>query len=231
LITTASVLEALEARLRKYVLRSKVRLERDRLAVGACAPGDGDFHPPLSERAHVQKGDVSYVRLPGHRQLLGLAAPASTAYSSDASADAIWRADDIAAGLPQIYPQTHESFVAQMLNLDVLGGISFTKGCYTGQEIIARAHYRGAVKRRMLRFTGPGPAPAPGTRLLSGDQHAGDVVDAVAVDVDRCELLAVVALDKAEAALRCDTPEAGDLHRSPLPYESALRDLGASRTA
>ena len=69
-----------------------------------------------------------------------------------------------AAGLPQIYGETYESFVAQMLNLDLLGAVSFTKGCYTGQEIIARTHYRGAVKRRMFRFAAACPPPPPGAR-------------------------------------------------------------------
>ena len=81
----------------------------------------------------------------------------------------------IRAGLPQVYPQTHEAFVAQMLNLDLLGGVSFEKGCYTGQEIIARTHFRGAIKRRMFRFEcavrRPLPAressPASSTRAMS----------------------------------------------------------------
>ena len=59
---------------------------------------------------------------------------------------------DIAAGVPQVYAATSEEFVAQMLNLDALGAIAFEKGCYTGQEVIARAHYRGRVKRRMQLF-------------------------------------------------------------------------------
>ncbi len=61
-------------------------------------------------------------------------------------------AKDIAAGMPQVYGATSGLFVAQMLNLDCVEAISFTKGCYTGQEIIARAHYRGRIKRRMQRF-------------------------------------------------------------------------------
>ena len=87
-----------------------------------------------------------------------------TARESDAEFAREWHAADIRAGLPQVYPQTHESFVAQMLNLDLLGGVSFEKGCYTGQEIIARTHFRGTVKRRMLRYAAACPAPAPGTR-------------------------------------------------------------------
>ena len=63
-----------------------------------------------------------------------------------------WQLAGIAAGEPQVYAATSEQFVAQMLNLDLLDGIAFDKGCYTGQEVIARAHYRGRVKRRMQRL-------------------------------------------------------------------------------
>ena len=65
---------------------------------------------------------------------------------------AIWQRLEVAAGQPQVYAATSEEFVAQMLNLDALNAIAFDKGCYTGQEVIARAHYRGRVKRRMQRF-------------------------------------------------------------------------------
>jgi folate-binding protein YgfZ len=118
--------------------------------------------------------------------------------------------------LPQVYPETHEAFVAQMLNIDLLGGINFEKGCYTGQEIIARAHFRGTVKRRMFLFHGAGPAPEPGTRVLSGEQHAGDVVDSVATD-DGFDVLAVVSLAQLNAPLHVDGLTA-PLTRLPLPY-------------
>ncbi len=117
-----------------------------------------------------------------------------------------WRLAEIRSGLPQVLPETHESFVAQMLNLDLLSGISFDKGCYTGQEIIARTQYRGAIKRRMFRFSAACPPPQPGTRILQGDQHAGDVVDAAATP-EGCELLAVVSLAQRDAALELATAQ------------------------
>ena len=89
----------------------------------------------------------------------------------------------IEAGLPVVYPETQDQWVAQMLNLDSLGGIAFDKGCYTGQEVIARLHYLGKLKRRMYRLQGHGDAPAPGTEIvnLDGDgQSVGSIVDAVA---------------------------------------------------
>jgi folate-binding protein YgfZ len=117
-----------------------------------------------------------------------------------------------------VYPQTHEAFVAQMLNLDLLGGISFEKGCYTGQEIIARAHFRGTVKRRMFRFAANCAPPSPGTRVLAGEQHAGDVVDAAAT-AEGCELLAVISLAQLQETLHLDGQQNSTLQPSPLPYE------------
>jgi tRNA-modifying protein YgfZ len=125
--------------------------------------------------------------------------------------------ENIRAGMPLIFDETYESFVAQMLNLDALNAISFTKGCYAGQEIIARAHYRGAVKRRMFRFAAQCQPPAPATRLLNNEEHAGDVVYAAATN-EGCELLAVVSLTHVESSLRLDDVSKATLQRLSLPY-------------
>jgi folate-binding protein YgfZ len=126
--------------------------------------------------------------------------------------------DFIRAGIPQIFPETYESFVAQMLNLDVLGAISFSKGCYTGQEIIARAHYRGIVKRRMVRFASACPPPPPASRIITqSKEHAGDVVYAAATETG-CELLAVVSVATSNAALALDAPHGSLLKQLTLPY-------------
>jgi folate-binding Fe-S cluster repair protein YgfZ len=105
-----------------------------------------------------------------------------------------------------------------MLNIDLLDGISFEKGCYTGQEIIARAHFRGTVKRRMFLFHSSGAAPVPGARVLAGEQHAGDVVDAVATE-DGCDLLAVISLAQLNSELHVDGQDAV-LSRLPMPYSA-----------
>lgn len=82
-----------------------------------------------------------------------------------------------------------------MLNLDLLGAVSLDKGCYTGQEIIARTHYRGASKRRLHRFESSAPV-SPGDTVSDGGRNVGEVVNAIG-----CDLLAVVPIDKADAAL------------------------------
>ena len=100
--------------------------------------------------------------------------------------------DAIRAGIPQVYAATSEHFVAQMLNLDVVGAISFTKGCYTGQEVIARAHYRGRVKRRMQRWLNDtGTELKPGDTARSRDGRTLAVVRGAPDGQGRQELLAV----------------------------------------
>jgi hypothetical protein len=108
----------------------------------------------------------------------------------------VWRLLDIADGEAQVYAATSEEFVAQMLNLDALDGIAFDKGCYTGQEVIARAHYRGRVKRRLQRFLSRGPIakPAIGESGQLADGRSFKVVEAVQLADGRCEFLAVAPL-------------------------------------
>lgn len=215
LLLPQSMIEPTLARLRKYVLRAKVKLESGANRFTVLGRLDASLDAP--PRTHRQDGGRSWIQWPGLRpRVLCIAettdAPAAPPLGVE------WRREDVGAGLPQVYPQTHEAFVAQMLNVDLLGGISFEKGCYTGQEIIARTHFRGAIKRRMLRFSADVAAPPPGTRLVTDNQHAGDVVEAVDV-AQGCELLAVVNLAKVDAALEIESAPGRVLQRLDLPYE------------
>jgi len=135
------------------------------------------------------------------------------------------RARNVAAGLPQVYSATSGAFVSQMLNLDCVGGISFTKGCYTGQEIIARAHYRGRIKRRMQRFeTASATVLSPGQSVTLSDGRTAQIVDAVSHANGHTEFLAVAALQSpAGAANESDPGESTaaprlDCLSLPLPY-------------
>jgi tRNA-modifying protein YgfZ len=104
----------------------------------------------------------------------------------------------IAQGVPTVYAATSGQFVAQMLNLDTLGAISFSKGCYTGQEIIARAHYKGRVKRRMAREALPGAAvPPPGTTVSLADGRSAVVVEAARDGDAGLTALVVAAISNA----------------------------------
>jgi folate-binding protein YgfZ len=142
----------------------------------------------------------------------------------DAVAREAWERADVAGGLPQVYAATRETFVAQMLNLDLLGAIAFDKGCYTGQEVIARAHYRGRVKRRLQRWHNPSGTPlAPGQAARSGDGRALIVVRAAPDGAGAQEILAVGAFGPApaEAEATGDDTAAAPRVSGPLalPYE------------
>jgi folate-binding protein YgfZ len=132
----------------------------------------------------------------------------------------------IAAGVPQVYAATSAAFVAQMLNLDCVQAVSWTKGCYTGQEIIARAHYRGRIKRRMQRFLSSGEAElTPGENILLADGRAAHVVDSAARADGRSEFLAVAPLPGVSdpgATPESAAPAPDRLACEPLPLPYAL---------
>lgn len=215
-------------RLAKYVLRAKVKVSDDSpgwriTGLIACERGGAeprlrqtptaslDAYPAVTgEQRRVDESVVICVGDQPARWLLIAPLPAAgTPAASDGvvphsvpARREVWRQLDIIAGLPQVYGATSEEFVAQMLNLDVLGAIAFDKGCYTGQEVIARAHYRGRVKRRLQRFRSRGPLDLkPGDKGEQADGRAFTVVEAVRLEDGRCEFLAVAPLPTTEPEL------------------------------
>lgn len=131
-----------------------------------------------------------------------------------------WRLEEVRDGLPGVVADTQDLFVPQMVNLELLGGVDFRKGCYPGQEVVARTQYRGQLKRRMVRarVTG-GTGLAPGQDLYGEDgQPVGTVVNAVPAG-EAVELLAVVPIAALEsgAPLRV-APGGTALDLLPLPY-------------
>ena len=213
-------------RLGKFVLRAKVKLADDSAAwtvtglMGCAPPRPGAASAPASHAAAggapsfaqqlpapvngVTRIDASLAlrvaQQPGRWLLVSpLAQPLPVSGCSPVGAE-VWQRLAIAAGEPQVYAATSEAFVAQMLNLDALGAIAFDKGCYTGQEIIARAHYRGKVKRRLQRFRARVPAQLkPGDDGELGDGRSFKVVDAAQRTDGLCEFLAVTTLGHVDA--------------------------------
>ncbi|MCH8101454.1 MAG: hypothetical protein IIB74_13610, partial [Proteobacteria bacterium] len=114
-------------------------------------------------------------------------------------------------GIPFIGREQSEKFTPHMLNLDLLGAISFDKGCYPGQEIVARTHYKGATRRRTLRFASAEPL-AVGDKVSDGKHDIGAVLNTAGLD-----LLAVIPVDKADDDL---TVNGITLTRQALPYLS-----------
>ncbi len=181
-ILPAVLAESVASRLRRYVLRAKVVIED-------CSAGFQVLGVWQGSQRRLQVIERGTAPPEGQRR--------------DAAA---WQLAEIRDGLPQVVAATSDHFVAQMLNLDLLGGISFTKGCYTGQEVIARAHYRGRVKRRVQRFvTQSDAALLPGSRWTLPDGRNIEILIAEKAERGGQELLAVTALT-AEAAVAGDQP-------------------------
>ncbi|UZE25132.1 folate-binding protein YgfZ [Pseudomonas sp. B21-056] len=133
-----------------------------------------------------------------------------------------WLLGQIRAGIGQVMPATRELFIPQMLNLQAVGGVSFKKGCYTGQEIVARMQYLGKLKRRLYRLQlDASELPEPGTALFSPAHGSaiGEVV--IAAQAERnIELLAVLQAEAAEEGnVHLGTPEGPILKLLDLPYE------------
>jgi folate-binding protein YgfZ len=159
---------------------------------------------PDSVHGQSRSGGAVIVRVgavPARWLVLSPAGESAPLAGCDAAARDVWRLLDIADGEAQVYAATSEEFVAQMLNLDALDAIAFDKGCYTGQEVIARAHYRGRVKRRLQRFVSRGAAAlAVGESGTLADGRAFKVVEAVGLADGRCEFLAVAPMGAAASA-------------------------------
>jgi folate-binding protein YgfZ len=230
------------ARLSKFILRAKVKLADESQSwqiTGLLAAADGDadgsaaapaaatvvaaLPTAVDSVAHIADAVAVQVAEQPRWLLLTPATRSPLANGAAVPAPQIWRRRAIAAGEPEVYAATSEEFVAQMLNLDALGAIAFDKGCYTGQEVIARAHYRGRVKRRLQRFVTRGAqALKPGDAGTLADGRAFKVVDAVQRADGRCEFLAVAPLIEDEsAAVASDAAAAAerlDAETLPLPY-------------
>jgi folate-binding protein YgfZ len=199
--------------LQRYLLRAKATLsdESERWELlGVFAPPDTVMARLTT--AAATSGAVCVAADPSGRRswLLRPRALVPTAWPAPADRECAfdhWQRQDIAAGLPQVYAATAAAFVAQMLNLDLIGGIAFDKGCYTGQEVIARAHYRGRVKRRMQRFgsrLGTAADWPPGAQGLLPDGRRFEVVDSVDRPDGGCEWLAVTTFAVPAMAPRPD---------------------------
>jgi tRNA-modifying protein YgfZ len=202
------VLPTLEA-LRKFVLRAKVKIED----AGELLSVSGQYGGPPST-GYTETGGIGTAgvnRDPSRHWVIG---PAADALQSERS-ETDWRLADIRAGLPQIYQATREVFVAQMLNLDLLDGISFTKGCYTGQEIIARTQHLGRIKRRLYRLQLPHGEWSIGQALRLSDGRAGRLTE-VAPSGSGFEALAVLNVE-AGASEPGANPTVAALPL-PLPY-------------
>jgi tRNA-modifying protein YgfZ len=220
---------AVQKQISRYVLRSKVKVADASasvvLAGAAGAPAErtfGEMFPELPAKPNEIRslpGVGTVIRLIDGRLFLALKAAIDGRVGlTDAR---VWRWLDIRSGLPLVTAATQDQLVPQMANLELIGGVSFDKGCYTGQEVVARAQHLGKVKRRMYLANVPLAARA-GDALYSddlGDQAAGTVINAEPSPEGGYDLLAVVqAASRERSTVHLGSPGGASLRFLPLPY-------------
>jgi len=237
------LLEPSLKRLRMYVLRSQVTLEdkSDALArLGLSGPHAEQLltstlgRAPSDIDATVTTDGVTVIRVPGpHPRFELYGAPErlqglwkDLAQKTRPVGEDAWQLLDIRVGIPTVFPETTEAFVPQMINLHAIDGLSFRKGCYPGQEVVARMQYLGKLKRRMyLAHVESDQRPDPGMNIASEEsesaQGAGKVVDARPSPRGGFDMLAVIQISEVEAGqtLRVGDASGPALELEELPYE------------
>ena len=241
LVTTRPMVLPLLQQLYKYIVQSRVTLAdaSDYFARFAIVTDNPDVlsHSllPATAKAVIQNDSVISIRLESLASqqrflLMCLSADEAIGLWKEFSAKltvasyASWHLSEIKTGIPSIHPQTSEEFVLQMANLGALGGVSFKKGCYPGQEIVARMQYLGKLKRRMyLAQLETRQLPQPGDELVASGKTdidgSGKVVDAEFDPAGLCHCLYVAQIAKADAGTLnlLDQPETR-IHNVELPY-------------
>jgi folate-binding protein YgfZ len=233
LMLPRDILPAILKKLSMYVLRSKVKLSdatSERVLIGVSPAPAVAADLPRFGVAPFAGGQL--IRLDDTRTLLALSPKAAIARWAELAAGArpvglaAWQWLEIAAGQPRVVAATQESFVPQMLNMELpaVAGLSFSKGCYPGQEIVARTQYLGKIKRRTYRAR-LAAAVIPGTHAYApetGDQHCGTVVSVAPSPAGGFECLVCVQIGAVEAGeVRVGAVDGERLEFLPLPYEIA----------
>jgi folate-binding protein YgfZ len=214
------IVEPLRKRLGMFVLRAKVTVEpgTSRIVEGIVGPDatvNAAFgHAPSRGHGAVLSG-ADVVALPDGRYLVD--GDHAVAIDGGEAAPSHWAWLGVRAGVPQIVRATQDLFIPQAVNFDLVGGINFKKGCYPGQEIVARMQYLGRLKERMFAFHVEGEAPAPGTRVVAGESP-GTVVNAASAPGGGSELLAVVSLAAVQSAA-LSLADGRAMTQIPLPYD------------
>lgn len=229
--------EPLRKKLSMYVLRAKVKVSDasdELVTLGLSGAQAEDALKALSSELPQQPFEVSHgdaaslLKLGDHRYQISATPERAEALWMELSlkaqpaGNACWDWLNIRAGIPAILPQTQEQFVAQMVNFEVIGGVSFKKGCYPGQEIVARMQHLGKPKRRMYLAHVDGAVPQPGEELFSADmtdQASGMIVNAAAAPGGGYDVLAVVHIASHDAhPVHLGSLAGARLQFLPLPY-------------
>lgn len=238
LMIRSDIADAFIKRMRMFVLRAKVKIEDTGLAAfgywlgsesAKQASNASDGSPALDTPEPwqvIKNGNQLQIGLPATNGVLRGLIIADPSFSLDQAGRGIpeqWAVLDILAGIPWVEAANQEMFIPQDINLDAIGAVSFTKGCYPGQEVVARSHYRGKLKRRMLNgfCNAPGSKVTPGSDIMDREntkEPSGQIVN-VAELGDRLYLLFEVRLEAAEHnQLSLGDQQGPDITLLPIPY-------------
>ncbi|MGH8721577.1 MAG: YgfZ/GcvT domain-containing protein, partial [Burkholderiales bacterium] len=224
---------AVAKRLSMFILRAKAKLvdaSDSWLQFGLWGEGAADRLTALGlavpqgamRAAHAEGGSVVQVASQRYLVVVPAAQRGRMAAIANATDEGAWMLEEIRAGRPQVTLATQDLFVPQMVNLERLGAVDFKKGCYPGQEVVARTQYRGVLKRRMVRARVAAQAAA-GDELFADElpgQASGAVVNAALLPEGGSELLAVAQISALEGArpIRLRAADGPVLELLPLPY-------------
>lgn len=226
-------------RLSMYVLRSKVQLaevSEQWVRIGVTGEEASNVvealigMAPGEDMSVAESGTATVVRLAADRFQINVPAAEAGDFLAKVVASAepidldLWHWLEIRAGIPTIVPATQDQFVPQMVNFDLTNSVDFQKGCYTGQEIVARTQYLGKLKRRMYLVRSDAEMAA-GDEIFSPEmegQATGMVVNAQVSPAGGWDALAVVQISSAQSQpLRVKAPEGALLTLGQLPYPVA----------
>jgi folate-binding protein YgfZ len=229
-----------QKRLQMFILRAKAKLadvSDERAVLGLAGPAVASvlmpWFPtlPVTIYGKVESEAGTLIRHPNafetpryqwitSNETAIAAWPQLTEVLQASGADA-WELAEIDSGVPHITATTQEQFVPQMINFELIGGINFKKGCYPGQEIVARSQYLGKLKRRMLRASVPTGAIAPGSEIFSSEdpaQPCGMIVNAVRTKAGEADCLVEIKLAAADTEIRLGSADGPVLAFKTLPY-------------
>jgi folate-binding protein YgfZ len=237
------MLEGVAKRLQMFIMRSAVTLtdaSDQSIRLGVSGPAAMTELLPLISNLPaavdeiVRSGEYTVVQIPGVQPRFEVHGPIAAMQKLWETLNVraapvgtmAWQLLDILAGLPVITPETADAFVPQMVNYQLIGGVSFKKGCYTGQEVVARMQYLGKLKRQMyLARVQSDDAPQPGNDLYSPDdkeQSAGKIVSAAPHPDGGYIVLAVIQIASQEAGpVHLRSNEGPVLEFAELPYALA----------
>lgn len=238
----ARLADPVRKRLSMFILRSKVSLDdpgEPPVHIGISGPGAADgiqkhtAKPPDQPGKTCEAGALTIMRVPGPQprfELVGSSEAVIDLWSNLTPqyrpvGEPVWRLLEVLSGLPEVHPETSEAFVPQMLNLHWLGGIDFRKGCYPGQEVVARIHYRGGLKRRLyLLDLDSGTCPVPGSAVKTTGEasNAGSIVQAARTPESTVKALAVLRSEQAQTG-KLALEDGSPIRILELPYATPSR--------